>query len=69
LRMRRYRVGHPVSSSVVHLDSSRANGVTQVVDRGVANWVGGQMNKWLDHGMWGCVDNRMCWRVICLDVG
>ena len=58
-------MSHPVSSSVVHLDSSsRANGVTQVVDRGVANWVGGQMNKWLDHRMWG----RMCWRVTCLAV-
>lgn len=62
-------MSHPVSISVVHLDSSRANVVTDVVDQGVANWVGGQMNKWLDHRMWGCVDNRMCWRVTCIAVG
>jgi len=64
----RYRVGkwvrHDVSSSVVHLDSCRANGVSEIVNRGVANWMGWHMNKWLDQCMWCCMDNRMCRKVM-----
>ena len=49
-----------MSSNTVHLDTSRDNWVNHIVDRVVANRVGGHMNKWLDHCMWGCMDNRMC---------